>query len=172
MAEGKQPILAVIYDDLARQGWEELSEKCPGTFRANTFTSSLNEDCLRRAKEKYALLFKSPATPSGNGGHPKGHGKRSAAGQQANDGKRVCVYHSCVLSVYQFPLAMCVPGTKWHQVLQLQQPWPHGLGVPTTYERWGTQSLAPTSARHTFHLLSARTNGEAHHGGNRPSNLL
>ena len=61
--EGRLPILAVLYDEMARKRWEDLSGKLGGAFQVGDYISRLDERVLKDAVALYDQLFKGGPRP-------------------------------------------------------------------------------------------------------------
>ena len=58
LKQNRQPMLAVIYDGLARAEWEDMAAKCPQSFDLETVMARQDPDLLLRAQGDFDVLFK------------------------------------------------------------------------------------------------------------------
>ena len=61
--EGRRPILAVLYDEMARRKWEDLSGKLGGSFQVADYVGRLDERVLKDTGTLYDQLFRHGMRP-------------------------------------------------------------------------------------------------------------
>eukprot|EP00973_Karenia_brevis_P027297 3763641-Karenia_brevis.AAC.1 len=64
VAEGRRPILGVIYDEIARKEWEEKSAQLGKKFDVNGACEAATEKLLRRARIQHDRMFGAPTVKS------------------------------------------------------------------------------------------------------------
>ena len=56
-AEGRAPLLGVLFDKLSRKSWEDTSRKLQMAFDIDNLVGNQTEEMLRRARAAYDTLF-------------------------------------------------------------------------------------------------------------------
>ena len=72
IAKGRQPVLAVIYDRLARAEWADMDLKCPQSFKVAIEMARQDDTRLSQTETEFDVTFKVghlfhfPETPTHN----------------------------------------------------------------------------------------------------------
>jgi hypothetical protein len=136
-SKGMGPLLGVIYDDIVRKQWEDLSMKLGSSWSVGDFMKAPQEDALRRAEVLYKSIFVAnkaclcasmcmraawinflllqgegvSQSSGGNGGNwnSKGSGKRQWSAEVPKDNKKAAAFSGMTHSVC-FNLSVCTSG--------------------------------------------------------------